>query len=521
MNLEFILYLAGIFWGVHILRRDLFFAYIWQLKEYRLDRFLEGVKENIGIILPKNALLAAVLLVFYFAFRQTAIIALLLYFLGGAYSLFLFLRNKWRFPRFTVKMVVLLGLILLGEFYLSYLFSGRFVSFILVFEIVFPIFCLAIFGAVQLPVFLLKSILEKKAQRKIEGMANLTVIGITGSYGKSSVKEFLYSILSSKYNCLRTEGNINIKVGIANFILKNLAPEHRFFICEAAAYKRGEVKRICQMVKPKAGILTGINQQHLALFGFLENIKKAKYELIESLPENGFAIFNGDNSDCRELYKKTAIKKIICCSCNPKCDIWADGIKAEKQHISFNLHIANLPPVNLKINVLGSHNVQNILMAIAAAKEFGMSVQEIAEACLKITPEQTGMKFFKKSGLNIIDASYSSNPDGVLAALEYMKVWSQKKVIVMPSLIELGPLSDELHEKIGRKIAEVCDLAIITSNDYFDNIKIGAGKTDRVALITAPEKIIKKINEFCGSGDAVLLEGRIPKEVVNYYVQKI
>jgi len=521
MNLEFILYLAGIFWGVYILRRDLFFAYVWQLKEYRFDRFFEGVKENIGIILPKNALLAGILLASYFFFKQTAFVVLLFYFLAGIYSLFLFLRNKWRLPKFTAKMTVLLGLILLGEIYLSYLFPSRFVFFILVFEIVFPIFCLAIFGAVQLPVFFLKSIVEKRAQGKIEGMANLTVIGITGSYGKSSVKEFLYAILSSKHNCLRTEGNINIKVGIANFILRNLKPEHRFFICEAAAYKRGEVKKICQMVKPKVGILTGINHQHLALFGSLENIKKAKYELIESLTENGLAIFNGDNNDCRELYKKTAIKKMICCSCNSKCDIWADGIKAEKQHISFNLHIANLPPVDFKVNVLGSHNIQNILMAIAAAKEFGMSIQEIAEACSKITPKQTGMRFSKKDGLNIIDASYSANPDGVMAALEYMKVWPQKRIIAMPSLIELGSLSGELHKEIGKKIAEVCDLAIITSNDYFDNIKTGAGGTDKVVLITDPEKIIKKINNFCSSGDVVLLEGRIPKEVVDYYVQKI
>ncbi len=141
------------------------------------------------------------------------------------------------------------------------------------------------------------------------------VIGITGSYGKTSTKEILYTILAEKFGenkVLKTKEHQNSEVGVSQCILNDLKPEHKIFVCEMASYNRGGIKLLCDIAKPKIGILTGINEQHMSTQGSQENIIKTKYELIESLPQDGLSIFNGENFYCLELYQKTKIKKRIC-----------------------------------------------------------------------------------------------------------------------------------------------------------------------------------------------------------------
>ncbi|PIS39980.1 MAG: hypothetical protein COT32_02190, partial [Candidatus Nealsonbacteria bacterium CG08_land_8_20_14_0_20_36_22] len=349
----------------------------------------------------------------------------------------------------------------------------------------------------QIPTVILVKKTLKKAKEKKEQFKNLIVIGITGSYGKSSTKEFLATILSEKFKVLKTPKNINAEIGIAKTILNELKPEHQVFIAEIGAYERGKIKEVCRMLGPKIGILTGINEQHLSTFGSLENIKKAKYELIESLPRT--IIVRGLPEDGIAIIRD-------------KLDLRADDIRVEKEYIFFKVS-----GVNFKVNLLGIHNIDNILLSASCAQKLGMSLEEISRACLKIKPEQGGMKFLRKDAPVVIDSSYSANPDGVIADLDYLKTLRQaqgKLIIVMPCLIELGRVSKEVHKRIGRKIGEVCDLAIITTRDYFKEIKKTAEIGSlQIFLIENPKEIIAKIKEFCKNDDVVLLEGRVPKEI--------
>jgi len=187
--------------------------------------------------------------------------------------------------------------------------------------------------------------------------------------------------------------------------------------------------------------------------------------------------------------------------------------------IDKNKHMAHF-----NLNILGKQNVQNFLAAILVASELGMSLQEISEACKNIKSYQAGMTLKKgKHGINIIDSSYSANPDGVLADLDYLSIFQQKKVIIMPCLIELGKKSSEIHEKIGRKIGKVCDMAIITSRDKFEEIKKGAVETGmkekNIIFCENPNDIYSIVTLFCTAGDAVLLEGRVPSGVVNLFIK--
>ena len=478
--------LIFIFWFFHIQQRFFYYLYFWQVKTYCLDRFFEEIKRNKNIVFPKICTPVLILLFLLYLSVSNVLTSYLLaifYLILGSYSFLLFLTKKWRFPVFTKKMIVIFAFGFFIWAFLSFYFWREIVFFILFFELLLPILVFLCVESVEVPAGLLRRYFMLKAEKKREKFKDLIVIGITGSYGKSSTKEFLYTILAEKYKkdkILKTEGNINTEIGVANTVLKRLNEDHRFFICEMGAYKRGEIKLSCDIVKPKIGILTGINEQHLDLFGSQENIVKGKYELIESLPSDGKAFFNAKNEHCRNLYQKTGIQKFL----------YGED--------------AAFP------------GGENILGAMAIAKELGMNEEEILRACGKIENKFPGIKIRKGiSGLNIIDATYSANPDGVLAHLEYLKGLFGKKVIIMPCLIELGEASAEVHRKIGKKIGEICDLAIIITKDRFKEIKEGAG--EKALFMENPKEIFEKIRNFCKSGDVILLESRLPKELIELF----
>jgi UDP-N-acetylmuramoyl-tripeptide--D-alanyl-D-alanine ligase len=354
---------------------------------------------------------------------------------------------------------------------------------------------------------------------EIKALSGLKTIAITGSYGKTSTKEFLATILSRKFKILKTKEHQNSEIGVANCILEDLKPSHQIFIAEVGAYNKGKVKEVCSMIKPKIGIVTGVNEQHLALFGSLNNLLSAEGggELVEALPNDGTLVVNGDNKYCLALYKKTAKPKKIYSLSNKVigADIWSDSVEVSRDSISFMAINKSGEMMHFGVKVLGKQNVQNLLGAILVAKELGMNFGEIAEACQSIQQKDAGMTLKTgKHGLDIIDSSYSSNSDGVFADLAYLSVFKGKKVIIMPCLIELGVKSAEIHEKIGKKIAEVCDLAIITSKDKFEEIKKGAieaGMEEKnIVFSDNPQNIYSMATLFCKSEDAILLEGRVP-----------
>lgn len=432
--------IISIFWLIVFLKLFLFWLWLWQLKEYHTGRFLAHFE---------------------------------------AQKIKKILSSFWRlkYPKFTKKIIVIF---FTGLFLAILMFSGGLYLPTLLLIIFIPL----IF---QIPTVIWRKRYLAKARKKREQFKNLLVIGITGSYGKTSTKEFLYTILAEKFGqnkVLKTKEHQNSEVGISQCILNDLKPEHEIFVVEMGAYNKGGIKLLCDITKPKIGILTGINEQHMATFGSQENIIKSKYELIESLPEDGMAFFNEKNKYCLELYQKTQIKKFL----------YGKGA-----------------------NLLGK---ENILGAMAASKDLGMTEEEISRAVAKIENKFPGVEIKKGiNGLTIIDATYSANPDGVIAHLEYLKTFPGKKALVMPCLIELGKASKEVHKRIGAKIAEVCDLAIITTRDRFKEIQEGLIEAEpqsinKTLFLENPQEIFEKIKSFCTIGDVVILESRVPGQLI-------
>ena len=478
-------------WFIRTTKHILFWIYLWQLKEYHIGRFIDHFRTAKGkqLILNKLNLIKIILLLTFPA------VPLLLFFVTSVLYIFEFfkalidfLRRQLKRPVLTKKttFLILIGILVeilvLLTLFLNVNNIVNFVFWLLLFDVLTPLIASGIFLIFQPLAVLVRSQIIKKAKQKRIEFKDLLVIGITGSYGKTSTKEFLSSILSEKFRVLKTKEHQNSEVGISQCILDDLKPEHEIFVVEMGAYNRGGIKLLCDIVKPEIGILTGINEQHMATFGSLENIIKTKYELIESLPEDGIAFFNGKNKYCLELYNKTRIKKFL----------YGEEVK-----------IAGL---------------ENLEGAKLLAKELGMSEEEILRACQKIENKFGGIQIKKGiNGLNIIDATYSANPDSVISHLEYLRTLPGRKVIVMPCLIELGKATIEVHKRIGQKIAEVCDLAIITTKERFKEFKEGAG--EKAVFIENPKEIFEKIKEFSKEGDVVLLESRVPSQLIKQLLQ--
>ncbi|OGZ18375.1 MAG: hypothetical protein A2Z68_02280, partial [Candidatus Nealsonbacteria bacterium RBG_13_38_11] len=453
-------YLLSSLWLVRTTKAILFWFYLWQLKEYHIGRFLDHFNTEKG----KNLLFSKlnvfkIFLLILFPFYPVLVFFLILFiYIFESFKVALdILKRRLRRPVLTKKTVflILMGLLVEGLivfFVFSNIFNIRLFAFwLLVFDVLLPIIASLIVLLFQPFAVLLRNRIIQKAKEKRKKFADLLVIGITGSYGKTSTKEFLADILSLKYKVLKTKEHQNSEVGISQCILNDLKEEHEIFVCEMGAYNRGGIRLLCDIAMPKIGILTGINEQHMATFGSQENIIKGKYELIESLPEDGVAFFNAKNKYCLELYDKTSIKKFL----------YGQEAKFAGE--------------------------ENILGAVAVARELGVPEDEIFRFVGKVD-KVPGVQIKKGiNGLTVIDSTYSANPDGVMANLEYLKSFSGKKVIVMPCLIELGKASKDVHRRIGRKISEVCDLAIITTKDRLKEIKEGAG--DKTVFIENTKNI--------------------------------
>ena len=299
-----------------------------------------------------------------------------------------------------------------------------------------------------------------KAKKKLREYSNLEVIGITGSYGKTSSKNILNEILSSKYITRATPKNYNTPYGLMMTINNYMDKFDQILIAEMGAYTRGEIKKLCDFVKPKYGILTIIGEAHMESFGSQENIQKAKFELIESLPEDGIAILNMDDKlqVGYNLQNKVKVKWIAID--NSEADVYATNLKCGRNGMEFDCHF-NGEKVHLKTRLLGSYNVYNILASVTLGLEMHIDINDIkaSVAALKSTEHRLELK--KIGDIYMLDDAYNSNPIGASGALDVLKDMYGTRVVVTPGMIELGKLEKEKNYEFGKKIASSCDYVIL------------------------------------------------------------
>ncbi len=295
-------------------------------------------------------------------------------------------------------------------------------------------------------------------------------IGITGSYGKTSVKELLKYMLSECGSVISTPESYNTPLGIALTVKDGVDAD--FFIAEMGAKKQGDVKELCDIVMPSVGVLTGINFQHLQTFGSSVAIKKTKFELFESLAGDKTAVFSADSVGSKELYGRFVGDKY---SAGINGDfVRAENVVLSEKGSSFDLIIKGEKPVRCETPLLGKHNVSNVCLAAAVAFKLGASVSNIVCGAAKCYPVPHRLQPIKSEcGGIILDDAYNSSEDGASAALDVLSEFSGKKIVVTPGLVELGERQEIANEELGKRIAEVADAVAITGKTNVDALKRG------------------------------------------------
>ncbi len=515
-------------WLAIMVKKLLFWVYLWQLKEYHFLRLIDHFQThkgkkiifNLMNLLKIISIFAIILIPQYFI---PSFLLLSIYLLEAYFFVSRIFKRKLLRPVLTSKTLLILGAgVLLSILFVFGIWHGVFfipiskagfltlalIDFLA--PLLFSIFILSF----QPFILIWQKRLLAEAKRKRKKFKNLVVVGIAGSYGKSSTKEFLALILSEKFNVLKTSKNQNSEVGIARLILNDLGPGHEIFVCEIGAYNKGKIKQVCNVVQPQIGILTGINEQHMAIFGSQNNIIKAKFELLDALPKDGTEILNWDNELISSQNRISKLKTLKCSVVEQIKDL-----DIRKDSASFSIE-----RIDFRVDLVGRQNVENLLLAISCARELGMNLEEISRVCKKIKPFEKTMQLTKGvNGVRIIDDSYSANPKGVMAALEHLKLFSGKKIVIMPCLIELGEASKRAHIEIGESIGNVCDMAIITTKDRFEEIKKGDAASGmeetNILFLERPTKIFEAIKPFLNPENIILLESRMSKKLSDLLIR--
>ncbi len=351
-----------------------------------------------------------------------------------------------------------------------------------------------------------------KAKKKLKEYSNLKVIGITGSYGKTSSKNILNEILSSKYITRPTPKNFNTPYGLMMTINNYLDKFDEILIAEMGAYINGKIKKLCDFVHPKYGILTRIGVAHLDSFKTEENIIKTKFELIESLPSDGIGVLNADDPK-QVSYSIKNDCRIVWVGIDNDCDYRAFDIKYTYKGMSFKVNIDG-KNYEFSSSLIGRANIYNILAGIALSHELGMDINDIQRGVRSIKPIEHRLQMKKMGNINIIDDAYNSNPVGSSMAVEALSLMPGEKVIVTPGMIELKDKEYDYNYQFGVEISKVCDKVILVGHKQTkaiqDALKDNGYKESNLYVIDDVKEAFNIVGRDCRDGAYVLLENDLP-----------
>ncbi len=356
------------------------------------------------------------------------------------------------------------------------------------------------------------------AKKKLASMPGLIKVGITGSYGKTSVKFYLAGMLKTKFRVCVSPGSYNTPLGMARVINDTLKNDDEILIAEMGARRRGDIRFLCGMIQPSVGILTAVGAQHLETFKCLCNVADAKYELIENLYQhNGVktAVFNCDNETVRALHKKPEPRGVrrISTGTGKENDVYYTAGRAGAEGSRFSLYIGG-KKYDCETGLLGAHNISNVCLAAAAAHALGISGDLIAETVRCLKPAEHRLQLIRGAGgVTVIDDAYNSNPAGARAAIDVLSDFPGQRIAVTPGMVELGTAQSDENKAFGAYMAGKVDFCIAIGGnaaDIHEGFLSSGGGKDRITTcgsLSAAQEILKTVIR---PGDTVLFENDLP-----------
>lgn len=338
----------------------------------------------------------------------------------------------------------------------------------------------------------------------------IRVIAITGSVGKTSTKELTHAVLSRRFRTLKSEGNQNNEIGLPLTLL-NIRPQHERIVVEMGMYAKGEIGLLCSLAMPQIGVVTMIGPVHLERLGTMEAIIEAKRELIEALPADGVAILNKDDERVMEMGAHTKAR-VFTYGLDPSADLWADNIRSMGlDGVRFRLHHRRAT-LNVRVPLMGRHNVHTALRAAAVGLAEKMSWDEIITG---LSSNSDQLRLVAVPGPNdsiMIDDTYNSSPDSAMAALNLLQDLDGRRIAVLGDMLELGQVEEDAHRLIGRRAADVADILVAVGRRGKmigqEALAVGMSR-DKVHLIEDTPGAIPLLEEVVQPGDFVLIKGSL------------
>lgn len=346
--------------------------------------------------------------------------------------------------------------------------------------------------------------------------AKVKTIAITGSNGKTTVKEMIAAILSVDANVLFTQGNLNNDIGVPLTLLK-LQEQHQYAVIEMGANHGGEIAYSSQYAQPDVAVITNVGAAHIEGFGSLEGVAKAKGEIVASLSVDGIAILNRDD-EFYALWKDVAQdRKVISFGLHQSADVTATEIKPKGDNTEFESHFVLSTAkgeVMIKLGLAGQHNVLNALAAAASCLNLGIELQQIKQGLEKMQPVVGRLQaLVGKKGNLIIDDTYNANPSSVKAALDVLIRSKGEPWFVMGALAEMGPESIKKHEELGAliKSMNVVRLLTIGSDAESTSTIFGNGAT----FFDSQAQLIAYLKQQLKGNETVLIKGSRSQKMEN------
>lgn len=353
----------------------------------------------------------------------------------------------------------------------------------------------------------------RDAKKILTSCPDLKIIGITGSYGKTSVKYYLTTLLRAKYNVLMTPESYNTPMGVVKTVRGSLKATHEIFVCEMGAKWVGDIKELCDIVHPHHGVITSIGPQHLESFKTLDAVKSTKFELADSLPEGGMLFLNGDDDNIKAHGSK---KPFISYSIEGEADYVGYDISVSERGTTFSVKAPDGEREQFSTKLIGRHNVLNIVGAIAISHKMGISLKELKGQVRRLEGVPHRLQLTDRGDMTIIDDAYNSNPSGTKAALEALSLFDGFKILVTPGMVELGVKQNELNREFGRNAAKVCDYTVLVGQRQAAPIKAGlldeGYDEEKIFIADTIEEALSHVYAISSEGrkKVVLLENDLP-----------
>jgi len=347
---------------------------------------------------------------------------------------------------------------------------------------------------------------------------NIPVVGVTGSVGKTSTKDIIASVLSKKYNVLKTEGNYNNHIGVPLTILK--LKDHNCLVVEMGMNNLGEISLLSKIAKPTVSVITNVGTAHIGNLGSRENILKAKLEILDGMNNEGILVINNDNDLLHDWNKTNKEKKVITFGFVNKSDYNATNIISDTLSSSYKVLIDDFES-EFKINIPGSHFVLNGLCALSIGRIFNISVEDIKDGIQHFALTKRRMQIENIQGITIINDCYNANLDSMSSAINYLgTIKNGRKIAVLGDMLELGNYEEELHRKVGKVIFENnIDIVILVGNasKYIKDELVGLDFKNELYDYNNNLEAINKLKDILKENDTLLIKASNGMNFIEIY----